>query len=257
MVLNSDLVMKPPQALLFDLDSTLLDDRELQTAIVRTCSTIAAAKAGLDAVRLLEANREAWQAYWPGVEDEWALGFLDGATVSTEAWRRTLSACGCVDESLVTLAIEAHSRHARDAYRLYEDALNVLSRLKGRLPLGVITNGAADTQREKLRWLDIERHFGVIAISGEVGVAKPDAAIFRVALEQLAIAADSAWHVGDSLQTDVAGAKSAGLTAVWLNRHGIERKTGDPEPHFEIASLTELLALLEGTGLGRRARNRP
>jgi len=249
--------MKPPRALFLDLDSTLLDNRTFQTAITRTCSTIAAAKTGLDAVRLLKANREAWQAYWPGVEDQWTLGFLDGATVSREAWRRTLSACGCEDDSVVTLAMEAQSRHTREAYRLFDDVPELFGLLKDRLPLGVITNGAADTQRDKLRWLDIERHFGVIAISGEVGVAKPDATIFRFALDKLAIAADSAWHVGDSLQTDVAGAKAAGLTAVWLNRHGIERKTGDPEPDLEIASLTELLALLEGTSLGRRARNRP
>jgi len=242
--------MKPPQALFFDLDSTLLDNREFQTAIARTCSTIVAAKAGLDAVRLLEANRKIWEAYWPGVEHEWTLGFLDGASVSLEAWRRTLRSCGCADEALVTLAMEAQSRHTREAYRLYEDVPGLLNLLKGRLPLAVITNGAADTQREKLRWLDIERRFGVIAISGEVGVAKPDAMIFRLALDQLGIAADCAWHVGDSLQTDVAGAKAVGLTAVWLNRHGIRRTTGDAEPDFEIESLTGLLPLLDGIGLG-------
>lgn len=56
----------------------------------------------------------------------------------------------------------------------------------------------------------------------------------------LAVSADGAWYVGDSLHTDVAGARAAGLTAVWLNRLGSERKADDPEPDLEIESLTEL-----------------
>ena len=92
--------------------------------------------------------------------------------------------------------------------------------------------------------VDLERYFDVIVISGEVGVAKPDAAIFGFALEKLAVSADEAWFIGDSLHTDMAGAKAARLTAVWLNRHGSKRKAGDPEPDLEIASLPELFAAL-------------
>lgn len=90
----------------------------------------------------------------------------------------------------------------------------------------------------------MERRFSAVAISGELGVAKPDPEIFRYALDRLGISPENAWHVGDSLRLDVAGAKAAQLTAVWLNRNGLERQAADPEPDFEISSLTELFEIL-------------
>jgi len=109
------------KALIFDLNGTVLDDSGGREAILRTCGEIASARPGLDAARLLEANGEIWQAYWPEVEDKWTLGLLDGATVSLEAWSRALRACGCDDDSLSRLARDTHRRHARDAIRLFDD----------------------------------------------------------------------------------------------------------------------------------------
>ena len=237
--------MRPPRALLFDLDDTLLDPRELQRAVLQTCTALAAAE-GLDAPRLLEANAEVWRTYWPEAERKWMLGILDGATVSLQVWQRTLSACGCLDESIARSAVEAHSAYTREAYRLYEDALELLVWLSGRLALGLITNGAGDTQREKLLWFGLERYFDVIAISGEIGAAKPDAELFRFALDKLAISPEDAWYVGDNLYSDVAGAKAAQLTAVWLNRNGAQRNAGDPEPDLEVVSLMDLLTVVAG-----------
>lgn len=55
----------------------------------------------------------------------------------------------------------------------------------------------------------------------------------------------SAWHVGDSLTSDIAGASNAGLgAAVWLNRTGAVLADG-VRPDYEIALLTELPALLD------------
>src|SRR4051812_44153104 len=102
--------MQPVRALCFDLDGTLLDGSGFPEAIRRTCAELAAARPGLDAVRLLEANGEVWRAYWPGVEDKWTLGVLDGATVGLEAWRRALRTCGCDDDSLAHLARDTHRR---------------------------------------------------------------------------------------------------------------------------------------------------
>ncbi len=236
--------MKPVQALFFDLDETLLDGSGNQEAILRTCRKIASAQPGLDAARLLEANNEVWQRYWPEVEDKWTLGVLDGTTVSLEAWRRTLRACGCNDESLARLARETHWKHRRETLRLFDDVQELFTLLQNRLPLALITNGASDTQRENLRVLGIEHQFGAVVISGEVGIAKPDASVFGFALDKLGVEPENVWHVGDNLRTDVAGAKAASLTAVWLNRGGVPWKEGDPKPDYEIRSLTELAALL-------------
>lgn len=237
--------MTPPRALFLDLDGTLLDGSGAGEAFARTCSEVAARLTGVSAERLFAANREVWAAYWPEVEPDWNLGRLDGAAVSLEVWRRTLRACGHADEALARRAQETQARYSHGSRRLFDDARHLLHRLAGRLPLALVTNGASDTQREKLRALGIEDRFAAIVVSGEHGVAKPDAAIFHVALAALGVAPEQAWHVGDSLAADVGGALNAGLTAVWLNRNGARRPDGDPPPHYEVASLLDLPPLWE------------
>jgi putative hydrolase of the HAD superfamily len=234
-----------PRALFFDLDATLLDGDPFDQAIVRTCDLLAS-RLKLNGQQLKEANDEAWNDYWPGVEKDWTLGVLSGADVSREAWRRTLTACGCEDEALIALACEATLLYTAEEQRLFPDVRDVLDSLRARLPLALITNGASDVQWNKLRGLEIEHYFGAVVMSGEVGIAKPDPAIFRFALDKLGVAPEEVWHVGDSLASDVAGARAAGLRAVWLNRLQIKREDGLPEPDYEIASLKELPGLLDG-----------
>jgi putative hydrolase of the HAD superfamily len=236
--------MKPVKALLFDLDDTLLDSSGNRDALQRTCAEIAAAHPGLDAARMFLANSEAWQAYWPGVEQRWLLGKLDTQSLSLEAWTRTLKACDCDDPALATRARDLAWQYQWDGVRLFDDALDLLRSLQGRYPLALITNGASDLQREKLQLSAIEAHFGAVLISGEVGIAKPDPAIFRFALEKLGVEADAAWHVGDNPRSDVGGAREAGLTAVWLNRAGAQWPEAGPRPEHEIRSLSELVSLL-------------
>ena len=237
--------MKPFQALSFDLDETLLDGSGLRDSIIRTCGTIAASHPKLGAARLVEANGEIWPGYWRTIEEKWTLGALDGASVSLGAWRLTLRACGCNDESIARLASETHLQLGREAHRLFDDVRELFaSAKKARVPLVLITNGASDTQRDKLRVLGMQHWFDVVVISGEVGVAKPDASTFVLALGKLLPEPKNVWHVGDSLTTDVAGAKAAGLTAVWLNRSGRIRRGGDPEPDLAIRSLSNLTGLL-------------
>ncbi len=128
--------------------------------------------------------------------------------------------------------------------RLFDDARELLNLPKSHVSFALITNGASDTQRNTLRILGIGEKFDTVVISGEVGIAKPDPSIFGLALQKLGVEPESAWHVGDSLGTDVAGALGAGLVAVWLNRAGVNRKEGDPRPDYEIQSLKELTSLI-------------
>jgi FMN phosphatase YigB (HAD superfamily) len=91
----------------------------------------------------------------------------------------------------------------------------------------------------------IDLRFDAIVTSGEVGVAKPDARIFEIAARLLGVPTAAAWHVGDSLSTDVAGAHNAGLAAaIWLNRTRRPSDGAAPRPHREINSLCDLVALL-------------
>jgi putative hydrolase of the HAD superfamily len=94
--------------------------------------------------------------------------------------------------------------------------------------VGLVSNGAGDAQRRKLAAIGLAGAFDAVVISGEVGVRKPDAAIFRFALDQLGRAAADAWFVGDHPMLDVDGARRAGLRAVWLA--GVHPWPGDLAP---------------------------
>lgn len=83
-----------------------------------------------------------------------------------------------------------------------------------------------------------------VVIAAEVGAAKPDAAIFRSALQRFAVRADHAVHVGDSWSEDALGAAGAGLLAVHLQRSGpgaeSDRRPGVPVIG-DLAALPDLL----------------
>ena len=156
-----------------------------------------------------------------------------------------MRACGCDDDSVAHLARDAHRQYAREALLLFDDAEEVLRGFANKMPLALITNGASDLQREKLRSTGIEGLFSSIVVSGEVGLAKPDPAVFAIAIEQLGVDPQKVWHVGDSIRLDVGGAKASNLVAVWLNRNQRQRKDTDPLPDHEVTSLRQLVGLLQ------------
>jgi HAD superfamily hydrolase (TIGR01549 family) len=121
----------------------------------------------------------------------------------------------------------------------YDDAIPMLQELARSFTLALLTNGPDDVQRTKLRTSGLDRFFGVTVVSGEVGFAKPDARIFKSALDLLGIRVDEAIAIGDSLERDVLGAHNAGLRCIWLNREG-GAHPGDVVPDREIASLSEI-----------------
>jgi putative hydrolase of the HAD superfamily len=83
------------------------------------------------------------------------------------------------------------------------------------LTLGLITNGRALIQGRKIDGLDIRRFLDVVVISEVAGVRKPDPRIFATALTQLGVDPANAAYVGDNPDVDVIGAKRSGLLAIW------------------------------------------
>ena len=100
--------------------------------------------------------------------------------------------------------------------RLPEDTRVTLESLKAhRKKIGVITNGGTVRQQHKIELLGISSILDAILISESEGVRKPETEIFRRALARCGVAAGEAIFVGDHPEADVAGAKRAGLVAVW------------------------------------------
>ncbi len=85
-----------------------------------------------------------------------------------------------------------------------------------------------------LQNLDLASYFEAIIYSADVGSAKPFAAIFQRALEELSLPAEEVVHIGDRLREDVEGARGAGLQSIHLDRHGDGGDIRDLRPLVEL-----------------------
>ncbi|TDC85515.1 HAD family hydrolase [Micromonospora sp. KC606] len=240
--------LAPPRALLVDLDDTLLDGAHTALAVDGTCAALASSLTGpRPQQRLREAYAEVWAAHRPEVELPCWLGRMDGVAAIRETWRRVLSHVGVVEERATEFAVRRYQSISRSAYRPFPDVADLLATTtRLRVPVVLVTNGPSDVQRDKLGTLGFGSAFDAVAISGEIGSAKPDPALFAAALDLVGADPRDAWHVGDGLTNDVGGARAAGVVAVWLNRTGRPSPTDHRRPDVEVTSLAQLSALLLG-----------
>ena len=217
-----------PSAVLLDALGTLV---ELETPWPYLAHELADRGVVVD----LEAARAAMLAemgYYRAHHDE----ARDWATLKD--LRRRCAAV--VQESLGTslpLADVEDALLAAIRFRAYPEVPAALERLRaGGARLAVVSNWDVSLhdvlERTGLRGL-----VGAVVISAELGVAKPDPAIFRAALDRLGARAADAMHVGDSVEADVAGARAAGLEAVLVTRNG----GPTPDGVRVVASLDGLL----------------
>jgi putative hydrolase of the HAD superfamily len=131
---------------------------------------------------------------------------------------------------------------------LFPDAARTLSCLRASgLKLGLITNGSVRMQSSKLEYLALSPMFDTILISDAEGISKPDRQIFHRALERLNATPAQAVFVGDHPEVDVAGARAAGMQAIWRRDPRVSRIV---EADAVIEELGDLLTLL---GLERRS----
>ena len=129
----------------------------------------------------------------------------------------------------------------------YSDTAAVLTELKRRgKKLGVIANQNPGTEQRLANW-GLLSHFDVIAASAELGVAKPNPAIFRWALTQAGCTAQNACMVGDRLDNDIAPANRLGMHTVRILRGFgayYSPQSDDERPEYTVQTLAELLQLL-------------
>ncbi|MDK3161060.1 HAD-IA family hydrolase [Kamptonema cortianum] len=102
---------------------------------------------------------------------------------------------------------------------MYEDSHDALDAVeKAGLRMAVISNWDISLHRV-LRMLGIYERFEVVVASLEEGVEKPDTKLFEITLDRLGLPADSCLHVGDDPLADGHGARSAGMSAVLIDRN--------------------------------------
>jgi HAD superfamily hydrolase (TIGR01549 family) len=147
-----------------------------------------------------------------------------------------------------TLIVEEPGKHLWEMEtRTITGALEVLSSLKRRYRIGVISNtvGSGDADvAEVLDKVGLRRYIDALVTSRDFGRAKPDPAIYREGARRLGVPLESTCMVGDRLETDIAGALNAGIDGIWLRHPGATMIDGIRPTHV-IKQLSELPAWIE------------
>ncbi|MCP4584246.1 MAG: HAD family hydrolase [candidate division Zixibacteria bacterium] len=228
------------KAILFDIDDTLFDRNIAQS-------------------QMLELFKREYVDIFSDIDEHMInTAFLEADRYSTEAFFAT----GLVDSVrikrfeifLAMLGIE--QEHARSMLNLYldnyakvdaemEGAKAVLKKLAEKYQLGVISNGLAKAQYQKLDSIGIKNIFESITISEEVGLQKPDPRIFWKAGSGLDRKPEECLYVGNSYNIDILGAIAAGMASCWFNPGGNRPVEQERKPDYEISSLRDILKTIK------------
>jgi putative hydrolase of the HAD superfamily len=151
----------------------------------------------------------------------------------------------CAEEIRRTLALDgldhATAREAMLAalrFRAFPDALPLLRALKDHGVSVVAASNWDASLPDALERTGLAAYLDGAVSSAVVGAAKPDPAVFHAALERARCEPAEAFHVGDSPQGDVDGARAAGIRVALLDRHGVL-----PDPPPGVAKLSSLDAV--------------
>jgi HAD superfamily hydrolase (TIGR01549 family) len=242
------------RAIYFDLDDTLCGYWDASKAALRKAFELHGPP-GITPEQMVIHWAAAFRGFAPSLKETgWYATYLQTAEPTrTEQMRRALDQAQIVDEARAAALSEAYMRERDRFLRLFDDARAVLEELSTRYPLGLITNGPADTQRQEIATLGIEGFFRNIYIEGEMGEGKPKRAVFDRAAAAVDCSPEELLMVGNSFAHDIAPALKFGWHAIWVRRASDippskttaeEMPPGAPMPDAVIQHLSELFTLL-------------
>jgi 2-haloacid dehalogenase/putative hydrolase of the HAD superfamily len=217
------------RGLLLDFYGTVVEEDDEVVASI--CARAAGSRPGMISAEQVSAAW--WRAFRAGMM---AAPFRTQREITVASLAAVLSEHQC--DADATALCEEQFRFWRTAplrpgTRAFLDGID--------LPVCVVSNVDAADLAAVLDFHGLS--FPAVVTSEDVGAYKPSPLMFKRALAVLGMRADEVLHVGDSLSADVAGAKAAGITGVWVNRHGRPVPDGIDPAHV-IGDLTDLTARL-------------
>jgi len=208
------------------------------------------------------------------LDDTLAVTRVDRATLLAEALREVGAPQRSREAYLQAHAENLTARSRESVFeRLFEDAADVdpaavaaayrervnaalepvpgveamLTELRGRYRLGLLTNGPVVAQRSKLDALGWTDTFDAALVTGELDAGKPESAAFEALLAELGTDSSTTVFVGNDVTADVRGAAAAGIDAVQVWYPGGPPRDPDAFAHVERDELAaKLPAILDG-----------
>lgn len=183
---------------LFDLDNTLID----RAASFRRWAELLVVERGLDPAEVAWLTERDGDGFTPREE------YLS-AVRERYGLRESLDALVTGYRERIVALVELDPRVPAALGGLRESGWRV----------AIATNGGTGQQWAKIRRLGLDEYVDAVAVSEEVGAAKPDRRMFEIAAQRCGCRlAGGGWMIGDCATRDIAGAQAVGLRTIWMRR---------------------------------------
>ena len=232
-----------PQAILFDMDDTILAYNVLDAAVWReVCALFAPRLAGIDTDALVDEIQEFRRWYWNDPTRH-RHGRLNPDLARLDLVQGAFERLGLDDGSLAAEIADAHGVRRDKQVQPIDGALDTLRQLREfGVRLGLVTNGNAENQRRKVDRFSLGPLFDHVLIEGEFGLGKPDDRVYLHTLDRLGAQPADSWMVGDNLEWEVAAPQRLGMYGVWVDSTGKGvPDSSEVRPDRIIAAVPELL----------------
>ncbi|MBO5175889.1 MAG: YjjG family noncanonical pyrimidine nucleotidase [Lachnospiraceae bacterium] len=224
------------KVILWDVDATLLNFEKAEEAGIRGC--FEKYKLGECTDEMLENYKAINRGYWQAME----RGEIEKPVLLVKRFEDFLNAYG-LDSSVAAGFNELYQILLGETVVFYENALETVQALKGKVLQCAVTNGTKVAQDGKLKNSGLDKEFDHVFISEVVGVEKPNKGFFDAVFAEIGeYAKDEVLIVGDSLTSDIQGGVNAGIKTCWFNPKGA-KNTSALKPDYEIRDIGEVLKL--------------
>ena len=193
------------QAVFFDMDDTLYDTSGF-ASIARRAAVKSMVHNGLQC-----SEEEGYEHLMEIVREK-------GSNYSKHFNILTNDINGSEDPLIIVNGIITYHNTKFAMLKLQPDSFAILLYLKSKgYKVGLITNGKEFKQWEKLIRLGLYPFFDEIVTSESVGVEKPDAKIYQIAMDRLNVTKGTSIMVGNNFDVDIMGAYNAGMQSMIIN----------------------------------------
>lgn len=222
----------------FDLDHTIWDfDRNAEETLRELYKHYKLADLGLTSPNLfIEVYTENNHRLWA----EYHIGKITKEQLRSERFAKTFTDLGLAPNLVPQQFEEDYVRISPTKTNLFDGAKNVLSYLQQKYKLHIISNGFKETTLTKMDVSGLFPYFDNVIISEDVGVNKPNKAIFEHALHVASATKPESIMIGDSLEADIRGAQDFGIKAIYFNP--LNKEKPDDVEH-QIVHLEELIRM--------------
>jgi HAD superfamily hydrolase (TIGR01549 family) len=213
-----------PEFVYFDLDDTLMDHQAAEREALSDLRDRYLQVFGTWSVEELQARYDAINApLWTRYAD----GAIEKETLQRQRFVLLVVAGGAPHANAALVGRYYMQRYAAH-WQFIPGARGAYESIAENRPVGIMTNGFAEVQAQKLdQFPTLRERADAIVVCEETGVLKPDPQAFAHATEEAGGEPNEILYVGDSYRSDVEGGQRAGWRVAWFARNGTEGRSTD------------------------------